>query len=873
MNKSLQPTILVTWLALFLGGVCQSGWSQGKQYTVTNLQFVNGSALNDKGQVVGTGDLGTGRQPFVWDAVNGFQDLGVPPGFDFAIGLGINNQGQVSGNAFSISNPSGTRLFYWDKNIGFQDSGLPSLEIDAPVAGGNTISDSGEIAASLSFSRAVLWSPTSGLQNLGTPCQDPNNPGQFLGITRGNSISRNGTFVTGIVSQGSGECNNTNIPIVYSAVWSAGAWTALNPAQLTGDVIPVNNLGQIVGTLCFDVGCHATLWTNNVPQDLGTLPGDVDSSPLNLNDSGQVVGNSFSAQGVIHPFIWDSTNGMRDLNSLIPADSGVTLRQALAINNVGQILADSTGPVGHTFLLSLQDSQQCTNGTTIANVGLPLVVDPNVLGNKPYFIVYEGLDLNFTEIAPPNATSGILCSAQSNTGSLNVDLRFGNGESETFAHSTTSATVTMFNSAALEQNLDVCDFKFFFGVNNNCILNGSFDPTATFINWFSPGFATEIKGWEPRLLQTGPLSFWVNINALGLSQDTSFETILRVVEPFIHRTLISNLPMISLYTLTVDPGVVSLAFTNNQGLTTGVLADGTISTQIPLSHYFSSPANPAVLIVGDLTGTNLIRVTGVRDGSYDISAVSKTVVFPTGIATQASGFLLQGQSLAYAFTLPGDSTKTPTLTIDDIPPATTASLTPSPNNGGWNRTNVTISLNSSDGLDGSGVKQITYSASGAQTAGPFTVSGGYATILVDSEGLTTVTYFAIDNAGNVESTHTLQVRIDKTPPVVACNAFPNVLWPPNHKLVTVNASVNVTDSLSGANGFQLLSVTNSELDSGQGDTVGWTVGLPSTVGQLRATRLGNGLGRTYTLTYRGFDTADNSVACSVIVSVPRDQGQ
>lgn len=355
MNKCLRPTTLVTWLALFLGSVSQSGWSQGQPYTITNLQFINGNGLNDKGQVVGTSSSGAGFHPVIWDAINGFQDLPVPLGFDLAEGSGINNLGQVSGNASSISNPSEIRLFYWDKNRGSQASGIPGLRIEGG-AGGNTISDSGEIVASLNFNRAVLWSPTNGLQDLGTACQDPSNPGQFLGFTRGNSISRNGTFVIGTVSLSPGECNNSNIPLFYSAVWTAGTWTALNPVSLT-DGVAVNDLGQVAGTLCSDVVCHAALWTNNVPQDLGTLPGDTNSTALNLNDSGQVVGNSSSAQGVNHPFIWDSINGMRDLNSLIPLDSGVTLRQALAINNVGQILADSTGSVGHTFLLSPQGCQ------------------------------------------------------------------------------------------------------------------------------------------------------------------------------------------------------------------------------------------------------------------------------------------------------------------------------------------------------------------------------------------------------------------------------------------------------------------------------------------------------------------------------------
>jgi len=107
---------------------------------------------------------------------------------------------------------------------------------------------------------------------------------------------------------------------------------------------------------------------------------------------------------------------------------------------------------------------------------------------------------------------------------------------------------------------------------------------------------------------------------------------------------------------------------------------------------------------------------------------------------------------------------------------------------------------------------------------------------------------------------------------VACSVTPNVLWPPNNKLVPVNATVTVTDSLSGSAGFSLLSVTSNEPDSGQGDIQGFVNGTPSVAGQLRAQRTGSGTGRVYTLTYGGTDQAGNSATCTTTVTVPHDQG-
>jgi Bacterial Ig-like domain (group 2) len=211
---------------------------------------------------------------------------------------------------------------------------------------------------------------------------------------------------------------------------------------------------------------------------------------------------------------------------------------------------------------------------------------------------------------------------------------------------------------------------------------------------------------------------------------------------------------------------------------------------------------------------------------------------------------------------------------DTVPPVTTASVSPLPNAAGWNNSTVTIQFLSTDNESGgSGVKQITYSAVGAQTVASTNVPGASASLIINAEGITTVTFFGTDNAGNTETAKTLTIQLDKTPPNVACTASPDTLWPPNHKLVTINVSVTISDSLSGSAGFSLASVTSNEPDSGVGDIQGFVIGTASTNGQLRAERLGSGTGRVYTLTYTGTDLAGNTATCSTNVSVPHDRGQ
>ena len=152
------------------------------------------------------------------------------------------------------------------------------------------------------------------------------------------------------------------------------------------------------------------------------------------------------------------------------------------------------------------------------------------------------------------------------------------------------------------------------------------------------------------------------------------------------------------------------------------------------------------------------------------------------------------------------------------------------------------------------------------------MNGASTSFLIGTEGVTTVTFFGTDNAGNVETAKSVTIRIDKTRPALSCKANPDELWPPDNKLVRIDVSVKVSDSLSGSAGFTLLSVTSNQPDSDSDDIKGWVIGTPSTSGELRADRSGEDHSRVYTLTYRGLDRADNTATCTTTVTVPHDKG-
>jgi hypothetical protein len=133
------------------------------------------------------------------------------------------------------------------------------------------------------------------------------------------------------------------------------------------------------------------------------------------------------------------------------------------------------------------------------------------------------------------------------------------------------------------------------------------------------------------------------------------------------------------------------------------------------------------------------------------------------------------------------------LCPDRTPPTTVARVTPPPTATGWHRSDVTVTLSASDTPDGTGVRSLTYRASGAQPLPSTVVFGTTAQVVIAAEGLTTLRFFAIDLAGNVEPERAVTVRLDKTPPVLNPTVSPD----PVELNGTATATPGATDALSG----------------------------------------------------------------------------
>jgi predicted extracellular nuclease len=113
---------------------------------------------------------------------------------------------------------------------------------------------------------------------------------------------------------------------------------------------------------------------------------------------------------------------------------------------------------------------------------------------------------------------------------------------------------------------------------------------------------------------------------------------------------------------------------------------------------------------------------------------------------------------------------------------------------------------------------------------------------------------------------------ETTAPVVDVTVTPDSMWPPNHKLVDVAATVTVTDADPNTT-ITLVSVTSNEPDNGlgDGDTAGDIVIVDDFNFELRAERAGGGEGRVYTITYEVTDACGNSTIAAATVTVPRNQ--
>lgn len=113
---------------------------------------------------------------------------------------------------------------------------------------------------------------------------------------------------------------------------------------------------------------------------------------------------------------------------------------------------------------------------------------------------------------------------------------------------------------------------------------------------------------------------------------------------------------------------------------------------------------------------------------------------------------------------------------------------------------------------------------------------------------------------------------DTVPPYISVTLSPNVIWPPNKRMVPITATVIASDNKDATPTIRLISIECNDCDSAVNDIANATFGTDDRQFMLRADRIGHSkTGRVYTITYSATDSAGNVGTGTATVTVPHDR--
>ncbi len=308
-----------------LSGLC----AESATYTITEIGQVAGRSssvargVNGAGHVVGRSGTpaNSNTNAFIWSGGQPVS-LGVLPGGDFSEAAGLNDVDDVAGSSNTVDR---VRAVRWTNAQGIEDLGTLPGDVASQAFGINSRGAVVGFSTGPNGTRAVIWARNSYGRASPRPCLEANSAKQCRSTKEETS-----SVVQSIIRQNS--CGSAT----QGTIRDLGVFSS----DLDSDAFAINSSGQIVGSSEGPTGTTAVLWdTTAGPRTLGTLPGGNFSQALGINAPGAVVGISNNADGESHAFVWSSSDGMRDLNDLIPVDSDVLLVAAVGINARGQIVA------------------------------------------------------------------------------------------------------------------------------------------------------------------------------------------------------------------------------------------------------------------------------------------------------------------------------------------------------------------------------------------------------------------------------------------------------------------------------------------------------------------------------------------------------
>lgn len=338
-GRLLRPLVLFAALLTFVAVAPRDGFVQAARalpappatptarFTVTDLSAAGAGceafAISNNGKVAGRCGSGSSAHGFFWE--NGvMQSLGTLGGSS-SQAFGVNDAGQVVGVSLTSSGYQGA--FLW-QNGSMQNLG--TLGGNGP-AGALAINNAGQVVGfainGAQQMRAFRWS--GGMADLGALSG---------GSSYAYGINEAGQVVGWATVGAQWPYNN------HAFLYSGGMQDLGTLGWAHSQAMALNDNGQVVGNLAnADLNdAHAFLAQGGGMQDLG---GSI-SFAYDINNAGLIVGES--GQRAV---LWEN-GALKDLNTLIPADSGWVLLNARGINDRGRIVGKGTfNGQARTFLL------------------------------------------------------------------------------------------------------------------------------------------------------------------------------------------------------------------------------------------------------------------------------------------------------------------------------------------------------------------------------------------------------------------------------------------------------------------------------------------------------------------------------------------
>ncbi|WP_233455002.1 OmpL47-type beta-barrel domain-containing protein [Paenibacillus elgii] len=220
---------------------------------------------------------------------------------------------------------------------------------------------------------------------------------------------------------------------------------------------------------------------------------------------------------------------------------------------------------------------------------------------------------------------------------------------------------------------------------------------------------------------------------------------------------------------------------------------------------------------GSWTGSNVtVTITGGTDSGG--SGVNRTEYSLTGATTLAwtaytdpVTITSEGQTTVSTRTIDnvGNISVTASTVVKIDRTAPTGPIL-SASAGSWTNSDVTVTITGGTDSGGSGVNRTEYSLSGATTLAWTAYTGP---VTITAEGQTTVSARTVDNVGNMSSTNTVVVKVDKTAPTVPTVSPATLQW---------TSAPNVAVTITGGTDSGGSGVNRTEYSLTGATTLAWT---------------------------------------------------